>query len=90
MRTGRYLQYIIFNPLVFTVKLYIELNLAEMVAYIARSSAPRCRCTTPVEEREDLDRYADAAMIVENHEPVHQCRSASESVVTTHAPGSRL
>lgn len=82
---GSHLQYNIFNPMVFSVKLYIELNLAEMLAYVARSSSALCRGATAVEERADLNRYADAAMIVDHARPAHQHRSSSETAFARHA-----
>ena len=85
MRTGSHLQYLIFNPMVFSVKLYIELNLAEMLAYVARSSSPLCRGAASVAERADLDRYADAAMIVDSDRSDHQYRSSSETAFARHA-----
>ena len=46
------------------IKLYIELALAEMIAYIAKSTTPCAHHATPLPQTADLERYGDAAMIV--------------------------
>lgn len=82
---GSHLQYLIFNPMVFSIKLYIELNLAEMIAYIARSSHPLRHGTAAAEERADMDQYAEAAMIVDKDRSDPRCRSSSETAFARHA-----
>ena len=46
------------------IKLYIELALAETIAYIAKSTTPFPLHITPVPQKEDLERFGDATMIV--------------------------
>lgn len=48
----------------FMIKLYIELVLAETIAYIAKSTTPCPHHTTPLPPKADLERYGDATMIV--------------------------
>ena len=77
-----YLLYLIFNPLVFTIKLHIELNLAEMIACIAQS-VPLHQCGAQAPQRQHLDQHNDATMIIQSHRTHHQCQAGSQICLAT-------